>query len=179
MATAALFDLSPSILHHHILCRRSEQHSLCRRSEQHSLCPSSAVDFDITPSSVAAPLLSGLRRSSGMPVHGSMVPVQVEGSDEQYQQSLLRSRFLQSRRLVQDKRPSSSVAASELGFLRQRHTQWFKVFGFNAISTIRVASFFLFLRNIFPALTTMQGCFYYLPYLGVCVSLCGGLFSYS
>ena len=93
--------------------------------------------------------------------------------------SLLRSRFLQSRRLVQDKRPSSSVAASELGFLRQRHTQWFKVFGFNAISTIRVASFFLFLRNIFPALTTMQGCFYYLPYLGVCVALCGGLFSYS
>ncbi|XP_028071650.1 uncharacterized protein LOC114273999 isoform X2 [Camellia sinensis] len=62
-----------------------------------------------------------------MPVHGSMVPVQVEGSDEQYQQSLLRSRFLQSRRLVQDKRPSSSVAASELGFLRQRHTQWFKI----------------------------------------------------
>ncbi|KAI8026348.1 hypothetical protein LOK49_LG02G01048 [Camellia lanceoleosa] len=39
--------------------------------------------------------------------------------------SLLRSRFLQSGRLVQDKRPSS-VAASELGFLRQRHTQWFK-----------------------------------------------------
>ncbi|GMP42309.1 hypothetical protein CsSME_00012100 [Camellia sinensis var. sinensis] len=62
-----------------------------------------------------------------MPVHGSMVLVQVEGSDEQYQQSLLRSRFLQSRSLVQDKRPSSSVAASELGFLRQRHTQWFKI----------------------------------------------------
>ncbi|KAI8027948.1 hypothetical protein LOK49_LG02G01621 [Camellia lanceoleosa] len=37
-------------------------------------------------------------------------------------QSLLRSRFLQSGRLVQDERPSSSVAASELGFLRQRHT---------------------------------------------------------
>ncbi|GMP88752.1 hypothetical protein CsSME_00040619 [Camellia sinensis var. sinensis] len=37
-------------------------------------------------------------------------------------QSILRSRFLQSGRLVQDEQPSSSVAASELGFLRQRHT---------------------------------------------------------
>ncbi|CAL5331071.1 unnamed protein product [Camellia sinensis] len=53
---------------------------------------------------------------STMLVHGSMVPVQVEGLDEQYQQSLFRSRFLQSGRLIQDERPSSSVAASELGF---------------------------------------------------------------
>ncbi|KAF5952596.1 hypothetical protein HYC85_010540 [Camellia sinensis] len=50
------------------------------------------------------------------------------------------SRFLQSRRLVQDKRPSSSVAASELGFLRQRHTQWFKFLTFVLYVVLRLTT---------------------------------------
>ena len=58
-------------------------------------------------------------------------------------QSLLRGRFLRSGRLVQDKK-SSSLAANELGLLRQRHTvAGLRYRRFHAI--FRTSSFILFL----------------------------------
>ncbi|GMP70516.1 hypothetical protein CsSME_00029331 [Camellia sinensis var. sinensis] len=68
MATAALlFGLSPSILHHHILCRRSEQHSLCRPPPQISTSLPPPSQHHFYPASVAAPVFDlddGIRHTA-------------------------------------------------------------------------------------------------------------------